>query len=132
SADLNLLTASAQLRQSLSSVRRKPGQIIANGIPDYVQADSVVGMTQPVAHAPDVVPGLVRHQFGRPIAKTERRLADSLDAAFDSIARSAVALEGCAVQSRNIVVNARDILQNVGQRIDMPRRHGGGPARSRI
>ena len=54
-------------------------------------------MTEPVAHAADVAPGLARHQRARVRAKPVRRLAHPLQAALNRIAHAFAFLRDVAV-----------------------------------
>ncbi len=73
-----------------------------NGVPEYFQADAVVGLSKPVSHAAYVAPGLVRHQHCGLVAETMGGLADTLQASLDAITTETVGRKGMTVHSGQI------------------------------
>ena len=69
SAGLLWLTNLSQLRQRASQISCQARKIVADSVPENIQAYPVIGVPKPVTHSPNVAPRLVRHQLGPTIAQ---------------------------------------------------------------
>jgi hypothetical protein len=71
SVGLFWLTILTQLREGSSRIGCQAGKIVADCVPEDVQTDPVVGVPKSVAHAADIAPRLVWHQFDRMLAQPD-------------------------------------------------------------
>jgi hypothetical protein len=85
-------------------------------IPNHVQVDPVVSVSQPIAHPANVAPGLVWHQLGCTVAQTVRSFAHTFDATLHGVTQEAVPGESGAIYACQVLLDPLGVLDDVGCR----------------
>src|SRR6516225_6027161 len=67
------------------------GQPVSDGVPQDVEVNTVVSVTQPVPHTTDIAPGLARRQLSGFFPQAKGGLADTFQAPLDCITPECVA-----------------------------------------
>jgi hypothetical protein len=81
--------------------------------PNNVDVYAVVGMPQSIPHSANIAPRLGWHEFLGVSTQAMSRLADPLDAAFDSISGPFVLSERLTVHAGEIACDPLSILNHV-------------------
>ena len=90
-------------------------EIVADGAPQDVEADAVIGMTQAIPHASDLPPGLPRHEGLGLIAKPINGLANPFQATFDTVANETGLFEVALIHPRDISREPLGVIKDVRQ-----------------
>ncbi len=102
------------------------GKFVADGIPQDIRINTIVGMTKDVPYTANVMPRNVRSLNGSLLSQLDGRLADTREASFNRILPQRIASEITGtVQTGDMAFNAGDIVENIlKSQCGIVRRHG--------
>ena len=89
--NVTVITPSLQIHERLLRICLQARQPVSNGVPQEIEVNTVVNVTQSVAHTTNIAPGLARHQLGCFFPQAKRSLADAFQAPLNCITPECVA-----------------------------------------
>lgn len=106
-------------------------KVVSDSMPDDVCVDPIVPIPEPISHASNIGPRLIRYQFRRAVAEPMGGFADAFQATLDGVARLAVSGKGRAIRNGDVIRDSFGVLDDVRERLDriMFRRQPGAPGR---